>query len=141
MLTTNASEVSSITESYNNLIDMAADKFNDEISKTEDKYGDINTDAHKFFNVDRFKSLHVLIFLVGNVAIILCVIFRKTMSSAVQKYLRNKCLCFGKMKSVYDDTEALSDDYYDEIHLKFLIAEYQRCELDKALYTKFIDKS
>jgi hypothetical protein len=27
--------------------------------------------------------------------------------------------------------DAISDDYYDEIHLKFLIAEYDRAKMDK----------
>lgn len=27
--------------------------------------------------------------------------------------------------------DAISDDYYDEIHLKFLLAEYARAKLDK----------
>ena len=28
------------------------------------------------------------------------------------------------------DMEAISDDYYDEIHLKFLINEYERSRLE-----------
>lgn len=27
--------------------------------------------------------------------------------------------------------DAISDDYYDVIHLKFLLAEYQRAKMDK----------
>jgi len=32
------------------------------------------------------------------------------------------------------DMEAISDDYYDEIHLKFLINEYERSLLEKQMY-------
>ena len=34
--------------------------------------------------------------------------------------------------------EAISDDYYNEINLKFLIAEYERAKLDKQFCLQFL---
>lgn len=36
--------------------------------------------------------------------------------------------------------QAISDDYYDQIHFKFLISEYERAKLEKQRYTLFIDQ-
>jgi len=40
----------------------------------------------------------------------------------------------------YEDLEAISNDYYDEISLKFLISEYERSSLEKLMYLKYIEK-
>lgn len=35
------------------------------------------------------------------------------------------------MKQEFENMEAISDDYYNEIYLKFLLAELERAKIDK----------
>ena len=37
--------------------------------------------------------------------------------------------------------DAISDDYYEEIHLKFLIAEYERSQFEKQRVMLFMEKN
>ena len=36
--------------------------------------------------------------------------------------------------------QAISDDYYDQMHYKFLISEYERAKLEKQKFTLYIDR-
>jgi len=44
------------------------------------------------------------------------------------------------MQKQFESMDAITDDYYDEINLKFLLNEYQRAKQDKKAVRKILNK-
>lgn len=80
-----------------------------------------------YFDEDRLNQSHMLIFLMGFLLILLLWLCESTIFAC----LNERCRCCRKYQKAFEKMEAISDDYYDEIHLKFLLAEYDRAKLDK----------
>ena len=55
-------------------------------------------------------------------AIILLAIFERTIFA----WITRNITCFISARQTFLDMDAISDDYYEEITLKFLISEYER---------------
>lgn len=79
----------------------------------------------KFFDPDVFTQKHIILLLCGAVLVLVLQIFENTVF-----VLLNKC-CNRKMQQEFEKMEAISDDYYNEIYLKFLLAELARAKIDK----------
>ena len=94
----------------------------------------LESDLSRFFNQQRFSTTHTLIFLIGNLLLICIIIYKKTIPSLSNR----RCGCLRRRH--HDEIEAISDDYYEEISLKFLISEYQRAKLEKLMYLKYVEK-
>lgn len=78
----------------------------------------------------------MVIFFFGNVGILLCLLFEAT----IFRCLRQRCGCFRNMQKQFESMDAITDDYYDEINLKFLLNEYQRAKQDKKAVRKILNK-
>ena len=78
---------------------------------------------------ERYGQFHVVLFIVGGIVILIVVLF--------ENYLLKACC---KMRLSFGDIEAISDDYYDEIHVPFLINEYERAKQGQKDTLSFIDK-
>ena len=78
-------------------------------------------------------------FIVANAIFLLILLFEQTFISFFAKYF-SCCMIFKKKDEQYSNMQAISDDYYDQIHFKFLISEYERTKLEKQRYTLYIDK-
>lgn len=74
------------------------------------------------FQPARYNSIHTILFGVGMLSIILLAIFERTIFSWITKNIT----CFISVRQTFLDMDAISDDYYEEITLKFLISEYER---------------
>ena len=68
----------------------------------------------------------MVIFVFGNIIILLVVFFEDQVL---------KLFC----KLNYGEMEAISDDYYDEIHAHFLVNEYERAKLEQRETKHFMD--
>jgi hypothetical protein len=84
--------------------------------------------VYGYFDEDRLSQSHMLIFLTGGLLVLLLWLCESTIFLCLNKH----CYRCRKYQKAFEKMEAISDDYYDEIHLKFLLAEYDRAELDKA---------
>ena len=80
-----------------------------------------------YFDDEKLNQSHILIFLIGFIIFLILWIGESTIFVCLNKH----CHCCRKYQKAFEKMEAISDDYYDEIHLKFLLAEYDRAKLDK----------
>jgi len=83
--------------------------------------------VYGYFDEDRLSQGHMLIFMGGGLVVLLLWLCE----SAIFLCLNKHCYRCRKYQKAFEKMEAISDDYYDEIHLKFLLAEYDRAKLDK----------
>jgi hypothetical protein len=84
------------------------------------------------FYLDRFNSIHVAIFLIGNLCLMLFLFFEATIVSCLYKCFSNK---------VYSiKSDGVSANYYEVIELKFINNEYMRTIQDLGRYDNYIDK-
>lgn len=86
-------------------------------------------DKVHYFAIDKevISQSHILLFCSGFLVIFCLWMLQNTILKCSNKY----CNCFTKIQKAFEKMDAISDDYYDEIHLKFLIAEYERAKMDK----------
>jgi hypothetical protein len=82
---------------------------------------------YDYFDKDKLNQTHMLIFLMGFLLVLILWIGESTIFLCLNKH----CHCCRKYQKAFEKMDAISDDYYDEIHLKFLLAEYDRAKLDK----------
>ena len=75
-------------------------------------------------NFKRYDTLHVILFMVGNIFLATLSIFESTIFSWCTKHFA----FLADMQQKFKEMDALSDDYYNEINLKFLICEYERAK-------------
>ena len=78
-------------------------------------------------DLDRYLTLHVLLFVIGNCIILLLMVFETTIFS----FLKDNLRCFKNLQTQFEQMDAISDDYYEEITLKFLVSEYERTKQEK----------
>ena len=79
--------------------------------------------------------MHVLIFIAGNILLMILIFFEQTIFSWVLKNIN----CFRNIQARFEQMDALSDDYFEVMSLKFLISEYERTKQDKQKYLLFMD--
>ena len=96
---------------------------NDKIISSSDTNTEFKKIDDSLFNLSRYSKFHVIMFIVGNVLIFTLIIFKAT----VFRFLVGQVSCLDGLKDKYQDMEAVSSDYYKEIHLKTLIHEHERC--------------
>ena len=60
--------------------------------------------------------------------------------SIILEYMKKYCCQRWNRRASFSKIEAISDDYYEEIHCEFLINEYERCKFDKVHYHELIEK-
>jgi hypothetical protein len=94
-------------------------------SKLIESWGSPESQGILSFN--RYNSIHVLIFVIGNLIILILALFEHTIFS----YLVSTVSCFSDMQEKFNKMEAISDDYYEEMNFKFLITEYERAKFEK----------
>jgi len=100
--------------------------FTTDQSHNPKKYDDFG----RWFNPDRINTPHTILFVVGNGILML---------GSLEAFCKRKtyfviekiCPCIKRLKGSLIEMEAVSDDYYDELHLKFLVNEYERAKLEK----------
>ena len=92
---------------------------------------------NSIFSLARYNSIHVFIFLLGNFIILMLAIFETTIFS----YLTSTFSCFSNYRKKFEKMEAISDDYYEEIHFKFLISEYERTKFEKQKYLMYMERT
>ena len=73
------------------------------------------------------------IFIIGNLSIMLILFFEST----IFRWLKPKLDM--SLDQKFDKMEAISDDYYSIISLKFLLSEYERTKQEKQKYLQYID--
>lgn len=78
--------------------------------------------AQGILQLQRYNSLHVLIFLAGNIILLFLIVFER----AIVKYLVANFTCFKSIQRKFEQMDAISDDYYEVMSLKFLVSEYER---------------
>ena len=83
-----------------------------------------NSNSKSIFEVSRYNSYHVMTFIGGNVIIMLLILFEQTIFG----YIKSTFKCLIKAQKAFEEMDAISDDYYDEMGLKFLISEYERAK-------------
>ena len=64
------------------------------------------------FNLQRYNSVHVILFIVANAIFLLILLFEQTFISFFAKYF-SCCMIFKKKDEQYSNMQAISDDYYD----------------------------
>ena len=84
-------------------------------------------DVQALFNLSRYNSTHVLLFFLGTTMILVLLVFESTIFSWM---LRNIKLLTNLQKK-FEEMDAISDDYYDEINLKFIVTELERTKQEK----------
>lgn len=82
---------------------------------------DISLNVHdSIIDSDVLGQKHILLFVTGFFAIGLIWMLQTSITKCLGKY----CICSKKLNKAFEEMDAISDDYYDVIHLKFLLAEY-----------------
>jgi len=74
------------------------------------------------FNIKRYDSVHVVLFVLGQILLICLALFEQTVFSFFISHIS----LFANIQKQFNEMDALSDDYYEEMTLKFLISEYER---------------
>lgn len=84
------------------------------------------------FNVlsDEFQSVHLLAFIAANCFLLSAIFFEVAFLKLGLRYCNCLCGICKKFRMHLDSLKALSDDYYDEISLKFLLDEHQRTKIE-----------
>jgi len=93
--------------------------------------------SRSIFDLQRYNSLHVIFFIVGNCLLILLSLFEST----IFRGILNLVGCFTEIEEKFDSMSAISDDYYEVITLKFLISEYERAKQEKQKYLIYIEQN
>ena len=83
--------------------------------------------AHTWFRLERFSQNHVIIFIVGNIGLMLILFFESTLITFFVKNFN----CFKNYQKKFESMDAISDDYYEVLDLKFLVSEYERTKQEK----------
>ena len=103
---------------------------NDQIltSSSDDSNGEqFRASDNNIFSLSRYNKFHVILFVVGHIFLILLTIFQQTIFS----FFVSRVSCFSEIQSRYADMDAISDDYYNEMNLKFLVSEFERAKDEK----------
>lgn len=87
------------------------------------------------FQLQRYNSMHVLIFIAGHLMLLLLIIFERT----IFNFLVSNINCFKTINERFQKMEAISDDYYRVMDLPFLISEYERAKQERKRYQKIIE--
>ena len=87
----------------------------------------------RFVNLTRVLTPHTILFLVGN-GIMLLAQLEGLCKGRLLSFISKVIPCLHNIKGKIIDMEAISDDYYNEIHIKFLINEYERSKLERKVY-------
>lgn len=82
----------------------------------------------------RYSSTHVVIFFLASLVIICLTIFEST----IIKSIIYRCKRFKDLQKQFDAMEALTDDYYNEMHVNFLLNEYLRTKIERKTYQKLL---
>ena len=80
--------------------------------------------------------MHCILFITAHFIIFLIIIFEHSFISFFSKYLN----CCQSLQKKFENMQAISNDYYDEIHFKFLVSEYERAKIEKQKYALYMDK-
>lgn len=78
----------------------------------------------------RFSSSHVVLFIFANLIIVLLTIFESTVIKTIMSGFKK----FKDIQKQFDEMEALTDDYYNEMHVNFLLNEYLRTKIERKTY-------
>ena len=70
--------------------------------------------------------------------VMLMIILFFSFETAIVDLLSQVCNCFSHRRKIFADTEKPLNDYYKEIHVNFLISEFERCIVDKDHYEMLI---
>lgn len=84
------------------------------------------------FNIvtDQFQTFHILWFIFTNMTLMFCLLFQGRLFTFGKKYLSCCCKFFKKFEDRIDELEAVSNDYYKEIDLKYILSEYTRTGIE-----------
>lgn len=94
-----------------------------------------NAGGESLLSIKRYNSVHVLLFLAGGVILILLMIFESTILSLILSTFT----CFKDLQKKFHDMEAISDDYYEVMTLKFLVSEFERTKQEKQRYLLHVE--
>ena len=89
----------------------------------------------KFLGTSKYSQPHCLIFLYGSLIILLLIILESLLLKFVSKHLK----CAKKTKDAFSNKDAISNDFYDEIQMRFLIREYERVKAQNEELQEYID--
>jgi hypothetical protein len=79
----------------------------------------------------RIKSVHMILFILGMVILILINLFEKTVFS----FCKNKIKYLKRFRyGGLEKQEALSNDLFEEIHVGYLVNDYERTKVEKKIY-------
>ena len=92
-------------------------------------------EVQTIFTLERYNSMHVLIFSGGMCIMVLLIIFERT----IFNFLLASCNCFKSMHETYEQMEAVSDDYYSLMSVKYLASEYERTKQEKQRYLVYME--
>lgn len=79
--------------------------------------------------------MHVLIFIAGHAMLLCLILFERT----IFNFLVSNIDCFKTINQKFQKMEAISDDYYSVMDLRFLISEYERAKQERKRYQQLIE--
>lgn len=74
------------------------------------------------FSIDRYNNPSLKIFIVGNIFLFVMLFFEQVVFSWILRNIK----CFKNIDKAYQQMDAISDNYYNEMNLDFLVSEYER---------------
>jgi hypothetical protein len=86
---------------------------------------------------DRFDSKHVVFFFIANLSLILLIVFEEFFMHCLFSKLQR----FKDLQKQFDEMDAVTDDYYDEMHLKYLLTEHVRTKVEKTKFKTLLSQS
>ena len=105
---------------------------NDRILSSSDKE-DFKKEDDSIYNLSRYTKFHVVLFIVGNIFLLLVSVLKTSLFT----FLVSNSSWLNDLQHQYDEMDAISDDYYQEIHFKFLMQEYERTKHERQNYLKY----
>jgi ABC-type uncharacterized transport system permease subunit len=96
------------------------------ITETTD-LGSGQKEIQSIFDLGRYNSLHVIVFIAGMTIMIMLILFERT----IFNFMLHTCNCFASIQKKFEKMEAISDDYYELMSVKFLVSEYERAKQEK----------
>lgn len=103
------------------------DNFADEVDELADTGEDLL--GSRIFTGNRLKSSHIVLFTVVQVFVVFALIFEGTFISIIVNHCMSR-----NQKNKYEEMEALTDDFYEEISLSSLLGEYERTKQESHIY-------
>ena len=79
-------------------------------------------DVQSFFHLSRYNSTHVLLFFLGTIMILILLFFESTIFSWMVRNIK----ILANLQQKFEEMDAISDDYYDQINFKFMVTELER---------------